>query len=657
MKLSFFILLLAFLSSASPLFSMEERYSSNKRTLETAQENGQREANEALLHAAIHDDILGGIRAIEAGANVFLRDPDGCDLVSVAYLNGAGLFERWIREFRNRVSIHMARPSKKHRGKSNYTEKEEKPNFVNKEATEQLRNAVLHGDIKAAKKAFSSGGDIISPSEWEFLSIKEGPRWGWRLIHMAALSKNVDMVEWVLSLGGFDINESLFIGQSLWTPLCIAAENGDLNMIKWLFKHGAHIAFSANPESRQPIDIAVLAGHLELVEWFLSQGALLNTPVRRATVLYCAALMGNSKILERLAHLAHMDRNDIKILIQRAICKGAVEVLSSLAEYGVPLSSYSEQEFMEMLSAEIRGNNSVKGENPVNRSVLWLIMHGLIRHDQVLKIVNFCEIDGLINALFLNEEKTAREFLENFFVVQSYPYNTEVYRNQFRYAFLIMVALGYKDLVRYALDLHIDKIDESAWIRSLEAAASTNNTELLSLLLPINRRFDNNIIEALEHSLYWATIMRNEEAVSFLLERATAFEISPSLLLGRTSTYIRRLSTQEHLVLAPIRDKLKDFMSIYLSAIMRSRRVNTEAVRDLEQQDINGPVLLPREIMQMIIGFAFQQRDVIPLSENELTPEQRPLHQETGLYARMRSWLNTGGSQIINGIGNLIGLI
>lgn len=120
-----------------------------------------------------------------------------------------------------------------------------------------------------------------------------------RELRNAILSGNVNAAKNLLSIGG-DPNNAINYHRGL-KPLHVAASSGNTRMVKLLLNHGADPKMQ-NMQGRTPFDIAVLKGHATVVEELLKQGgASVNSrDYLGTTPLHFAASQGHANVVRKL---------------------------------------------------------------------------------------------------------------------------------------------------------------------------------------------------------------------------------------------------------------------------------------------------------------------------------------------------------------------
>lgn len=127
-----------------------------------------------------------------------------------------------------------------------------------------LMNAVTRGYTPIVKALLAADGDI-------------NPRnaYGFNAFTLAVSSKNQEIAE-ILLKAGAKIEE----GSSGITPLSFAASNGDLDMIRFLVKHGADVNHGAKSGGQTTLLTAIYGAQLDVVKLLIQLKADVNTKTK-----------------------------------------------------------------------------------------------------------------------------------------------------------------------------------------------------------------------------------------------------------------------------------------------------------------------------------------------------------------------------------------
>lgn len=149
---------------------------------------------------------------------------------------------------------------------------------------------------------------------------------------------------------GADIN---YIANSGASILCMAAESGNLELVKYLWAQGAKI--NEGKGETTPLIRATNKNHLEIVKFFLSKGVSVNqTDDREETALHQACKYGliemTMLLLEKGADPNRVNQNGDTPLVDAAI-RGSVEIIRLLISHGAELFSEHNAGYRALSSA------------------------------------------------------------------------------------------------------------------------------------------------------------------------------------------------------------------------------------------------------------------------------------------------------------------
>lgn len=152
---------------------------------------------------------------------------------------------------------------------SNFKSRNIKVTLINSEEMFYLENALNNNDLKMIKNALS---------------------------HVKSFYENWNVIKEMINLGA-DIDDPLNIG---WSPLMIAASNGDLNSVKWLINNGADVDYQSN-FGWNAILSASICGYLDIVKFLVGEGANVNILAENGlTPLMVAAFAGSYRVVDYL---------------------------------------------------------------------------------------------------------------------------------------------------------------------------------------------------------------------------------------------------------------------------------------------------------------------------------------------------------------------
>ena len=138
------------------------------------------------------------------------------------------------------------------------------------------------------------------------------------------------------------------------TPLCIAAENGNIYVARELLDHGASI--DSIECGNNALNLACMEGKIDMVEFLISRGASVNIKgsIGGNTALHYAAETGSVDILRCLLEAGAIitERNDnMDTAVMLTVYYGNLEALKYLHQQGASLLDVTEDGETLLLSA------------------------------------------------------------------------------------------------------------------------------------------------------------------------------------------------------------------------------------------------------------------------------------------------------------------
>jgi len=185
-------------------------------------------------------------------------------------------------------------------------------------------------------------------------------------LHVAAQNGQLEIVQ-KLAENGANVNQA---SNSGITPLHVAAQNEHLAVVQFLAEHGADVNKAKN-YGTSPLCVAALNGHLAVVQFLAEFGADVNQATNDGyTPLYAAAQEGHLEMVQFLAEHGvdvNQANNFTFTPIYVAAEKGYLEVVQKLAEYGADVNQGNKDGFTPLHVATEKGHLAVEQ---------WLVEHG-----------------------------------------------------------------------------------------------------------------------------------------------------------------------------------------------------------------------------------------------------------------------------------------
>ncbi|XP_067650391.1 ankyrin repeat domain-containing protein 50-like [Haliotis asinina] len=184
---------------------------------------------------------------------------------------------------------------------------------------------------------------------------------GHNILHLSALSGQVEMMKYILSLNTTDIDSRTQTGA---TPLMKAAYVGHKNVFEFLVSNGANVSH-VDDRGDNILHHASFGGHTDMVQYILSQN-LVNINSREkygATPLMKAALMGHINVFEYLvrmkANVSQVDGNGENILHYASLRDDTKMVQYILSREMVNINSRGKHRRTALMKAAYYGKGKV----------------------------------------------------------------------------------------------------------------------------------------------------------------------------------------------------------------------------------------------------------------------------------------------------------
>ncbi|XP_019852814.1 PREDICTED: uncharacterized protein LOC109582511 [Amphimedon queenslandica] len=423
-----------------------------------------------------------------------------------------------------------------------------------------LFNAVKSGSIEAVNILFANGArtDVVS---------KDGKT----LLHCAGESGNVEMIEFWIKRGDYDVNVQ---DNDNITPLFHAVESGSIEAVNILLNNGARtdVVSEANllDDSRTPLHCASESGNAKIIELLITKGnADVNvvdendrTPLFNAvkkgsieaddgsTPLHCACKSGNSKVIELLITKGNADVNAVdehgRAPLFKAVKSGSVEAVDILLTNGArtdvmghgstPLHCASEIGNAKLIKLLVsKGKADVNAvDKSLKRTPLFnAVKSGSIEAVDIL-LSNGARTDVVDEngetLLHCASESGKVEMLEFWIKREDFDVNALDERN--RTPLFNAVEKHYKRSISIeAVDILltngartdvVDKYDDST---PLHCASETGNSKIINLLITKGKADVNAVDEYNKTPLFNAVESGSIEAVDILLTNGARTDI------------------------------------------------------------------------------------------------------------------------------------
>ena len=372
---------------------------------------------------------------LKHGARVDLQNDDGESALMVAAQNGqAKLATKLVLEYGASVDL-----KKKHFSRT------------------ALMEASESGSIDIVKLLLEHGADDL----------------GWALV-LAILNKHSDIIELLLERGAQvdDKNWSLFLYQS---PLVMAVETGDADIVKLLLLHGAKQGIEVirifsdqidemNLPDQLPLVEAVEKGDADLVKLLLEHGA--KQGIYRA--IADAIFRKNTDMIEILSKYGAQDWFDEPPLLE-AVERGDADVVKVLLSHGADVDQKNSDGWTVLMKASKKGDSKLG------------IIELLLKHGAQVDLQNNDGESALMVAAQNGQAKLAAK------LVREYGASADLKQKQTnRTALMEGSKSGSIDIVKLLLEHGTDNL---GW--ALVLAILHKHDDIIELLLKLGAQVDD----------------------------------------------------------------------------------------------------------------------------------------------------------------------
>jgi ankyrin repeat protein len=227
-----------------------------------------------------------------------------------------------------------------------------------------LHAASAHGHTDIVKQLINAGSDVNLVGCLDPLAAGESTAYAPMIsaLHTASTNGHGEIVSILLDAGA-DINVISYpSADCICTPLCAAAEAGDLGIVATLLAAGAVIS-EFPMRHRHPLIAAIENGHVGVVAALIEVGAEVNTRSDTVSALGVAAANGNVQIVEMLIEAgacSNCDDYHGHSALMIASAEGRIDVVKALidAAAGQPANMPGFEEAIDL--AAIEGHSEIE---------------------------------------------------------------------------------------------------------------------------------------------------------------------------------------------------------------------------------------------------------------------------------------------------------
>ncbi len=373
-------------------------------------------------------------------------------------------------------------------------------------------------------------------------------------------------------------------------PIHYAARAGRINVLQFLDEHGVSSS-TADAGGELPIHYASNGGHFNALVWLSEHGADCKATTRSGNnAFHYVAENGSIRLLAWLLGQGvspEACNRDGTRPLHRAGAFGNIPALTWLILHGCNRDAL-----------DYKKKDAVWHSDRHLKTLLWLFDHGASLTCLTDKQKNGFKPYPLILAILNSQEDEAIALLLKRGVQESAGRDA----NEWRHAFLLSIALGYRNLFSFMLEHSEGKMTSRLLRAALETAAACGNADAcLALYACASSYIDSKemtyaeVKSILENALEWASVAGHEKAVTFILNYAIAYEGVPDLNVGRALNRLNEIEARaaqlgREFNLESIRDRL------ILAQMMQDQRLMFD-LQDLIDH-------LPSELRVLVMSFA-----------------------------------------------------
>ncbi|CAK1356711.1 unnamed protein product [Cercospora beticola] len=221
------------------------------------------------------------------------------------------------------------------------------------EATEETRDDGCwqddnSRDMSLLEHATASGAfEVLRYLMSPWSNLEDAPR-SRTILHRAVQRGHLEMMTFLVRDKDADLDLILESGDWELSPLAVAIESGDINIVKHLLDLGCNLQANCDDRSSPAVSFALREGSQDIAQWLIDQGASATNPDSEGrTPLHYAARAGALSLMRALLRLgADIDAGD-KPYLETPLCVaaqyGQVDAMRFLLEAGAKAERISGQ--------------------------------------------------------------------------------------------------------------------------------------------------------------------------------------------------------------------------------------------------------------------------------------------------------------------------
>jgi len=187
--------------------------------------------------------------------------------------------------------------------------------------------------------------DGITPKDdYKPYDISPPNKWGNTPLHIAEEYNNINIIKFLVA-NGADVNA---IGRFGNTPLYNAAINGHIEIVKYLVSQGADVNARNKAQLLCPVGIAIWKANFEIAEFLVSKGAILETRPSFNSLRSSSKALDNAEVIRKINLLVSLggdvnakDNNVGFTALHAEVQRGgrSVEIFKCLISHGADVNA------------------------------------------------------------------------------------------------------------------------------------------------------------------------------------------------------------------------------------------------------------------------------------------------------------------------------
>lgn len=199
---------------------------------------------------------------------------------------------------------------------------------------------------------------------------------GANALHLAADNGCSDVLSFYLDKSLLtDVNA---VSEEFWTPMHVAAFNGQLHATEFLYSRGGSIGLKS-ADGSLPLHLAVRNGHKNVVRFLIDHGSAMDADIHGLSPMRYAMRLQNQSILDCLATSKQVSYyqpelkqhyTDVVYAFEQALLRGDIEYCEMLRSQGFPIN-------VDLPGQRGRSALMLAIKNTNKELIKWLLNHGV----------------------------------------------------------------------------------------------------------------------------------------------------------------------------------------------------------------------------------------------------------------------------------------